>query len=60
MDKYNWEAITYPSEKYYWKLFEKNDLKIALKFLYAKKKIYTYILLMFQNMIQSVKRKCIF
>ena len=43
MDKYNWEAITYPSEKYYWKLFEKNDLKIAVKSLYAKIYIYIYI-----------------
>ena len=36
-----WEEINYPSEKDDWKNFEKNNLKITLNFLYAKKeKIY--------------------
>ena len=28
IDKYNWEGIDYPSEKDYWKKFEKNLRKI--------------------------------
>ena len=37
IDKYNWEGINYTSEKDDWKMFEKNNLMIALKVLYAKK-----------------------
>ena len=45
VNKYNWEAINYPSLKDYWKKIEKNNVKIALNILYAKKeKIYpTYV-----------------
>ena len=57
MDKYNWEAITYPSEKYYWKLFEKNDLKIAVKFLYAKIYIYIYIYPAYVSKYDSKRQK---
>ena len=40
-NKYNWEGINFPSEKDDWKKFEKNNLRIALNILYAKKeKIY--------------------
>ena len=37
ISKYNWEGIHYPSEKDYWKKFVKNNVKIALDVLYAKK-----------------------
>ena len=41
INKYNWERISYPSEKDDWKKSEKNKLTIALNILYAKKeKIY--------------------
>ena len=41
VNKYNWEGITFPSEKDDWKKFEKNNVTIALNVLYAKKeKIY--------------------
>ena len=41
IDKYNWEGINYRSEKDDWKIFEKNNLAIALNILYAKyEKIY--------------------
>ena len=36
IDKYNWEGIDYPSEKDYWKKFEKNNLTITLNVLYTK------------------------
>ena len=37
----NWEAIIFPSEKDDWKKFKKNNLTIALNYLYAKKeKVY--------------------
>ena len=36
--KYIWEGIKYPSEKYDWKKFEKNNLATALNILYAKNK----------------------
>ena len=35
INKYNWKGITFPSEKYDWKKFEKNNLTIALNVLYA-------------------------
>ena len=37
MNKYDWEGINFPSEKGDWKKFEKNNVKNALNFLYAKK-----------------------
>ena len=37
IDKHNRERKNYPSEKNDWKIFEKNDLAIALNVLYAKK-----------------------
>ena len=41
INEYNFEEINYPSEKGDWKIFEKNNLKIALNVLHAKKeKIY--------------------
>ena len=36
IDKYNWEGIDYPSEKDYWKKFEKNNLTITLNVLHTK------------------------
>ena len=41
-----------------WKKFEKNNLKITLNILYAKKK--KYILRMFQNITQIMKNKLFF
>ena len=35
--KYKWEGINFPSEKDDWKIFEKNNVTIALNVLYAKK-----------------------
>ena len=43
MNKYNWERKYVPSEKDDWKKIEKNNV--------------TYILLMFQNITEIVKRK---
>ena len=41
INKHNWEAINFPSEKDDWKKFEKNNVTIALNVLYVKKeKIY--------------------
>ena len=40
-NKYKWEGINYPSEKDDWEKFEKNNVKIALNVMYAKKeKVY--------------------
>ena len=59
INKYNWERIKYPSEKDDWEKFEKNNVKIALNVLYAKK-IKKNILLIFQNITQIVKNKLFF
>ena len=41
INKYKWERTNFPSEKYHWEKSEKNNVKIALNVLYAKKeKIY--------------------
>ena len=58
MNKYNWEGINYPPEKDNWKKIEKNDVKIALNVLYAKRE--KHILPMFQNITQIVKNKLFF
>ena len=55
INKNKWEGITFPPEKYVWEKIEKNNVTIALNFLYTKKK--KYILLMFQNITQTVKSK---
>ena len=52
------KGINFPSEKNYWKKFEKNNLTIALNVCMLKKK--KYILLMFQNIIQIVNNKLFF
>ena len=41
--KYNWEGISYPSEKDEWKKFGKSNLTIALVVLYAKKIYPAYV-----------------
>ena len=42
INKYNWEGINYASEKDYWKKFEKDNVKVALNVLHAKKeKVYS-------------------
>ena len=58
INKYNWKGINFQPEKDDWKKFEKNNVKIALNLLYAKKK--KYILLMFQNITQIVNNKLLF
>ena len=58
VNKYNWERINYPSEKYGWKNFEKNHLKIPWNVLYAKKE--KGILLMVQNITQILKNQLFF
>ena len=41
INKYKWKGINFPLEKVDWKKFKKNDVKIALNLLWAKKeKIY--------------------
>ena len=55
INKYNWEKINFPLEKNDWKKFEKNNVKISLIILYAKKEK-IYILLMFQKMIPKWRR----
>ena len=37
INKNNWEGINYPSEKDDWKKFEKNNVTIALNFLYDRR-----------------------
>ena len=37
INKYSWEGINFPSVKDDWKSFEKNNVKIAINILYAKK-----------------------
>ena len=54
----NWEGINYPLEKDDWKILEKNKLTILLNVSYARKE--KYILLLFQNIIQSAKNKLLF
>ena len=46
INKYNWEGINFLAEKDDWKKIEKNNVRIALNVLYAKKeKIYSaYVL----------------
>ena len=58
MNKYNWEGINYPSEKDDWKTFDKNDVTIALNFLYAKKR--KNIFCLFQSITETVKNKLLF
>ena len=44
INKYKWEGIKFPEENYDWKIFEKNNVRIALNVLYAKKrKIISYL-----------------
>ena len=38
INKYNREALNFPSEKNSWKNFEKNNVTISLNVLYANKK----------------------
>ena len=38
MNKFNWEGINYPSKIDDWKMFEKNNPKIALNILYTEEK----------------------
>ena len=58
LNKYNWERIKFPSEKDDWKIFEKNNVTIALNVLCVKKE--KYILLMFPEIAQIVKNKLYF
>ena len=37
MNNYNWERISFSSEKDGWKKFEKNNVAISLNVFYAKK-----------------------
>ena len=69
MNKNNWEGIKFPSEKGDWKKFENNDVIIAVNSFHAKKeKKYvllifqkiTFILLLFQQMTQTVRKKLLF
>ena len=48
MNEYNWERVNYPSEKDDWKIFQKNNLTIALNVFYTKKE--KNILVMFRNL----------
>ena len=57
ISKYNCERTNFPSEKNDREKFEKNKIAIVINVLYAKKE---YILLMFQNITQTVKNKLFF
>ena len=59
INKYNWERINFLSEKDDCKKFEKNNVTIAPNVLHAKN-IYIYILLIFQNITQTVNNKLFF
>ena len=52
--KFKCEWIKFPSEEDDWKKFEKINVTIPFNILYAKKK--KYILFMFQNITQMVKK----
>ena len=39
INEYNWKGTNYPSEKGDWKIFEKNNLTVAINVLYSKKEI---------------------
>ena len=58
INKSNWEGIDLPSKTDDWKIFEKNSLTVGLNVLYANKK--KYILLIFQNINQIMKKKLLF
>ena len=57
ISKHNCERINFPSEKDNTEKFEKNKIAIVINVLDAKKE---YILLMFQNITQTVKNKLFF
>ena len=57
-NKYKWEVTIFPSEGGDCKQFEKNNVTIPLKVLYAKME--KYILLMFENITDIVKNKLFF
>ena len=59
INKYKWEGTDFRSEKDDWKKFEKNNVTNGLNVVYAKKEK-KYILLIFQNITQIVKRKFFF
>ena len=48
INEYNWERVNYPSEKDGWKIFQKNNLTIALNVFYTKKE--KNILVMLRNL----------
>ena len=58
INKCNSEGINIPSEKDDWEKNVKSNVKIPVNVLHAKKK--KYILLMFQNITQTVKNKLFF
>ena len=58
INKYNWKRITFPSEKDDWKKMRKTMQQLFLMFSMLKKK--KCILLMFQNIIQIVKKNLFF
>ena len=58
INKYKWIKIVCPSEKDDLKKFEKNNVTITFNVLHAKK--YIYILLIFQEITQIVKKKLFF
>ena len=58
ISKYKWIKIVYPSEKDDLKKFEKNNVTITFNVLHAKE--YIYILLIFQEITQIVKKKLFF
>ena len=56
INKYIYEGINYPSEKYDLKKLENNSLTIALNALYTKKEK-QYTLILFQNKSQIMKSR---
>ena len=56
INKYKWKRINYPSKIDCWKIFAENNTKIALNILYTSKKMKAFIQLIFEKLIQIVKK----
>ena len=59
INKYKCKRINNPSKIDYWKIFAKNDTRIALNILYTSKKMEAFIQLIFQKLIQIVKKNIV-
>ena len=60
INKHKWEGVNFPSGKDDWKKLEKNNVTLLFMFCIFKRKIFIYILPMFQKIIQIMKSKLFF